>query len=374
MKKWMAIMLIFSTVLFGSVFGFYQFKQTMIADFLANMPSPTMPVTAIEVSSSDWTPEIPAIGVVEPFQGVTLSSSEAGLVNKILFKSGEKVTKDQLLVELDLEVEKANLQASNSRLPAVKKDWQRKQQLYKKNSISKGDLDNAEAEYFSLIGQIKGLKAIIDRREIRAPFDGVVGLREINLGQYLQPGDKIVRLENMEVMLIRFIIPQKYISKIQLGMAITVDTDSYSDRLFIGSISAIEPVVDYNSGVVQVQASIPNSQGLLRSGMYGKVRIALPTLKEQLVIPQNAISFTLYGQSLYKINQIPAKEGNEAYLEAQQVTVEVAERRGETARVVKGIKAGDQIVTSGQIRLQNGARVRLVEDDTLALPDTVPML
>lgn len=374
MKKWMALMLVFATLLFGSVFGFHFFKQNMIAQYIANMPAPTMPVTAKTVEHSDWTPIIPAIGIVEPFQGVTLSSAESGLVSKILFKSGDKVKKGQLLVELDLEVEKANLQASKSRLPAVKKDMERKQKLFKNGSISKGELDNAEAEYFSLVSQIKGLNAIIDRREIKAPFDGVVGIRNINLGQYIQPGDKIARLENMDVMRIRFSVPQKYISKIQLGMNITVDTDSYSDHQFTGQISAIEPVVDYNSGIIQVQADIPNSEELLRSGMYGKVRIALPTLTDQLIVPQGAISFTLYGESLFVLREVPAKEDQEAYSEAQQVTVTVAERRGEKARVTAGIKAGDKIVTSGQIRLQNGSRVKIVEDNVLAEPKEVPML
>lgn len=312
MKKWMAIMLLIAIALFGSVIGFNVFKQKMIADYLANRPEPEFPVTSMVTKAQDWVPTIEAIGFIEPNQGVTLSTELAGTIDAISFESGKPVKADQLLLSLDSSVEKANLRASQAKLPAAKAKFDRFQNLYKTSSISKEQLDEAEAAYRSLEADIESLKATIARREVRAPFSGMVGLRNVFLGQYLQPGTDIVRLEDTSVMRLRFTVPQTDISKITLGQPIEIKVDAYPQTRFDGHISAIEPAVNFQSGLIQVQADIPNNDGQLRSGMFARASIILPTVKDQIVIPQTAISFTLYGQNIYVIKESEEtdKDGN----------------------------------------------------------------
>ena len=377
MKKWMAIMLLIAIALFGSVIGFNLFKQKMIAQYMANRPEPEFPVTAMVTKAQDWVPTIEAIGFIEPNQGVTLSTELAGTIDAITFESGKPVKAEQLLLSLDSTVERANLRASQAKLPAAKAKFERFQNLYKTSSISKEQLDEAEAAYRSLEADIESLKATITRREVRAPFSGVVGLRNVFLGQYLQPGTDIVRLEDTSVMRLRFTVPQTDISKITLGQTIKINVDAYPQTQFDGHITAIEPAVNYQSGLIQVQADIPNNGGQLRSGMFARASIILPTVKDQIVIPQTAISFTLYGQNVYvlKEGEETDKEGNKVkVLRAKQVVVKAGERRGNDVHVLSGIQAGDQIVLSGQVRLSNDTKVHVVENDALAVPAQTPML
>lgn len=363
MKKWIAAMLLLAIVLFGSVIGFDQFKRTMIADFLANQPVPQLPVEATPVISRDWQPRIASIGIIEPRRGVTVSASVSGLVTAIHFESGDQVKKGKLLVELDRGVEKANLASARSRLPAVQSSYERNQTLYKRNTISKKALDDAQAEFFALKSEIESLKAVIQRREIRAPFTGVVGLREVHLGVYLQAGDQITRLESLESMLVRFIIPQKNLSQLAIGMAVDISTDAYPDHRFIGQISALDSAVNQDSGVIHVQAEIPNSDQLLRAGMFASVEILQPLLKNVLVVPTRSINFSLYGEQVYLLLEKSAEEeGAAPELSVEQRTVTVAERQGEWSLISEGLRAGDRVVTSGQVRLSNGARVKLVDD------------
>ena len=377
MKKWMAIMLLIAIALFGSVIGFNLFKQKMIAQYMANRPEPEFPVTAMVTKAQDWVPTIEAIGFIEPNQGVTLSTELAGTIDAITFESGKPVKADQLLLSLDSTVERANLRASQAKLPAAKAKFDRFQNLYKTSSISKEQLFEAEAVYRSLEADIESLKATIARREVRAPFSGVVGLRNVFLGQYLQPGTDIVRLEDTSVMRLRFTVPQTDISKIKLGQTIKINVDAYPQTQFDGHITAIEPAVNFQSGLIQVQADIPNNDGQLRSGMFARASIILPTVKDQIVIPQTAISFTLYGQNVYvlKEGEETDKEGNKVkVLRAKQVVVKAGERRGNDVHVLSGIQAGDQIVLSGQVRLSNDTKVHVVENDALAVPAQTPML
>jgi membrane fusion protein (multidrug efflux system) len=377
MKKWMAIMLLIALALFGSVIGFNLFKQKMIAQYMANRPEPEFPVTAMVTKAQHWVPTIEAIGFIEPNQGVTLSTELAGTIDAISFESGKPVKAEQLLLSLDSTVERANLRASQAKLPAAKAKFERFLNLYKTSSISKEQLDEAEAAYRSLEADIESLKATIARREVRAPFSGVVGLRNVFLGQYLQPGTDIVRLEDTSVMRLRFTVPQTDISKITLGQTIKINVDAYPQTQFDGHITAIEPAVNYQSGLIQVQADIPNNEGQLRSGMFARASIILPTVKDQMVIPQTAISFTLYGQNVYvlKEGEETDKEGNKVkVLRAKQVVVKAGERRGNDVHVLSGIQAGDQIVLSGQVRLSNDTKVHVVENDALAVPAQTPML
>ncbi|MBO1519946.1 efflux RND transporter periplasmic adaptor subunit [Oceanisphaera pacifica] len=377
MKKWTLSMLLLVIVIFGSVIGFNLFKQKMMGEYFANQPVPSFPVTTTEITPQDWTPRIAAIGFIEPIQGINISNESAGIVRAIHFESGQSVKAGDILLELDADVEKANLRSAQGRLPSVQANLKRMRQLYKRGSVSKGQLDEALANQQELLGQVDSFKATIARRTIRAPFDGVMGIRNAFLGQYLNAGSDIARLENISQFRIRFTIAQTRLADIAVGQSLNIFVDAYPTTPFEGEITAIEPQVNPGSGVVQVQASIPNKEGKLRSGMFAKLDVQLPTQKQQILVPQQAINFTLYGQTVYVVTEqqqeAEQKEGDTTFI-AEQRVIEVAEREDDYARVVKGLEAGETIVTSGQVRLSNGSHVKLVESDALDTPESAPQL
>ncbi|CAM3862252.1 Toluene efflux pump periplasmic linker protein TtgA precursor [Vibrio aerogenes CECT 7868] len=368
MKKWTAVMLLIAILLFGSVIGFNLFKNKMIANFMANMPEPSYPVTVTNISSQDWTPTIEAIGFIEPYQGVTLTTESSGVIDSIKFESGDKAEKGQVLLTLDSKVEQATLRSSEARLPAAKAKFERYKGLYKRGSLSQESYDEAQASYLSLSADIESLKATIARRQIKAPFAGQVGIRNVYLGQYLQPGTTIVRLEDTSVMRLHFTIPQTEISRISKGQTVEISVDAYPDHAFKGEITAIEPAVSVKSGLVQIEANIPNSDGKLRSGMFAHAQIQLPVIPDQIIVPQTAITFTLYGDSVYVVS------GKDDEKRVKQRVVKVGERRGYIAHILTGLKDGEEIVTSGQVRLSNGVKIHVVESDATAPRAETPML
>lgn len=331
MKKWTLSMLAIAVLAFGSVIGFNLMVKNKIAEAIANMPEAEFPVTAMTLDMQKWQPTIDAIGFVEPHQGVTISNELAGRVTSINFENGSRVEKGQLLAELDAKVERANLKSKMVQLPAAEADFKRLTKLYAQKSVSKQDLDNSESKYLALQADIESLKATIERREISAPFSGLVGIRNINLGEYLQPGTDIVRLEDISTMKIRFTIPQTQLPRIAVGQKIHVFVDSYPEQPFEGEIAAIEPAVFYQSGLIQVQARIPNDNAKLRSGMFARVSILLPELNDQFVLPQTAINFTLYGNSIYLIKEV--EENGKKLARVEQINLTVLERNGNNALV-----------------------------------------
>ena len=381
MKKWTAVMLLIALLIFGTVIGFNLFKNHMMAKYFANMPIPTFPVSVQAVKPADWTPTIEAIGFIEPNQGLDISNETAGKVQKIYFESGQMVKSGDLLITQETSVEEANLKANQGRMPATKANLDRMRSLYTKGNVSKGDVDNAEASYLELAGQIEASQATLDRMRIRAPFSGQVGIRNVYLGQYLQPGTNIVRLEDTSMMKIRFTIPQTDIAKLKIGQSLHIYVDAYPKQPFQGTISAIEPAVNAQSGVVQIQASVPNSDGYLRSGMFAKVQVQLPVQPAQIAIPQTAVNFTLYGQTVFVVEEGKDEQGKplkdaegKPIKVAKSVVVNVSERKDDVALITDGLKAGDQVVTAGQVRLSNGSHVKIIEDTLLAKPATTPML
>lgn len=373
MKTWIASAVLLAILIFGSVIGFNEFKNKKIAEFLANRPIPEFSVTSHQIKTQDWTPHLRAIGFIEPIQGVNIANEVTGKVVKINFESGQKVKAGDPLISLDTEVEKANLKAAKGRMPAVQSNYKRMSLLLKKGSVSQGQVDDAQAEFLALQGEIESYQATIRRREITAPFDGITGLRNVFMGEYLTAGSDIVRLEDVSRMQIRFTIPQNDLNRIHIGQELKIFVDAEPNSSFSGSISAIEPAVNFQSGVVQVQADIPNTEQKLRSGMFAKANIMLPTQTEQIIIPETAINYTLYGETVYVITE-QQDENGKSFLQADQKIVTLGESKDGDIHVLAGLTTGDQIVTSGQVRLSNGAHVKVVESDILSKPATIPAL
>ncbi|KDM92419.1 efflux RND transporter periplasmic adaptor subunit [Photobacterium galatheae] len=371
MKKWRAwiVMLIIVAALFGTLFTYKYMEIKGKMEYFANLPEPDFPVTVVDVKAIDWVPAIEAIGFIEPNQGVTITTEVSGVIKSLDFDSGMSVKQGQRLLGLDSDVEEANLKSSQARLPAAKAKYIRYQDLYKKGSISKEAFDDAQASYFSLMADIESLKATIDRRIINAPFSGEVGLRNVFLGQYIQPGTDIVRLEDTSLMKLRFTIPQTELADIHIGQEVDIAIDAYPETNFQGKISAIEPAVNYQSGLVQVQADIPNNDGRLRSGMFARAHIILPTQENQVVLPQHAITYTLYGDNVYIVYK-----DDKGDMRVRQSVVKTGERKRDNIHVLDGVKPGDQVVTTGQVRLSNDVKIRIVDNDALKTPAETPML
>jgi membrane fusion protein, multidrug efflux system len=327
--------------------------------------APAIDVAAIEAKEIEWQEKISSIGVAEALQGVNVSGSEAGTVAEILFDSGDQATIGQVLVKLDTSKEQADLAATEAQLPAARADLDRKRKLVKERIVSQSDLDEAQSRFDELAAQSISLKATIDRRSIRAPFAGVLGIRKVNRGQYLQPGDEIVSLQDLSVMRMRFLIGQKDFAKIKLGQAIEARFDAYPGEVFSGRISAIEPSVKFTSGIIPIQAEIPNSDLRLLPGMYASLDVLLPDGSRKVVVPQSAVTFNLYGETAYVVDPQTSA--------AQQVTVRTGARRDNIVVVETGIKPGQLVVVAGQLKISNGTKVNVVDGQTLPEMTDVPV-
>jgi membrane fusion protein (multidrug efflux system) len=326
---------------------------------------PAIDVAATEVSEVEWQEKISSIGVAEAVQGVDVSGSESGTVAEILFDSGTEVTVGEPLVRLDSSKEEADLKATRVQIPAAEADLKRKRALVKDKIVSQTEVDDAQSKYDSLTAQAISLEATIERRVITAPFSGVLGIRKVNKGQYLNPGDLIASLQDLSVMRMRFLVGQKDFAKIKIGQDIEARFDAYPGEVFKGRISAIEPSVKFQSGIIPIQAEIPNAEGKLLPGMYASLDVLLPEHNKRVVVPQSAVTFNLYGESVYVIDPQTST--------VQQTTVRTGARRDNLVVIEEGLKSGQPVVVAGQLRLSNGTKVKVVEGQTLPEMTKVPL-
>ena len=368
----MLIMLVASVVVFGGVFWKIFSGFQAMADAMASMPVPVVNVTAQPAESQDWGVEVSAIGVLEARRGVDVTTSVSGLVQQIKFESGQTVSQGQTLVQLDADVERANLSSAQASLKLAKANLARGESLRTSDNISKATLEQRQSEYEVASAEVAALAAQIEKKVISAPFDGVLGIRKINVGQYLDAGNAIVNIQDLTVMLVNFSVSQKELSDLKVGQDVRMTTDAYPVRTFDGKISAIEPLVNEATGMVEVQGYFDNREGLLRPGMFAKLAIILPTRMQVVVVPQTSISYSLYGDFVYVANQIKTEQG-ESVTTVERRIVKSGERRNGVVIIEDGLKAGENVVTSGQLKLDTGTRVAIVPDNTLAVPAEVPV-
>jgi membrane fusion protein (multidrug efflux system) len=368
----MLFMLIGSAVVFGGVFfkifsGFAAMQEQMAA-----MPVPVVNVTAKAAETRDWGVEVSAVGVLEANRGVDVSSSVPGLVQQIRFQSGQKVTQGDVLVQLDADVERSNLAKAQASLKLAKADLARGESLLSTNNISKATLDQRQSEYDVAQADVASLAAQIEKKTIFAPFDGQLGIRKVNVGQYLEAGVAIVNIQDLSTMLVNFSVSQRELSDLKVGQEIRMTTDAYPVQEFLGEISAIEPLINQQTGMVAVQGRFDNAAGLLRPGMFAKLAILLPVRMAVVVVPQTAVSYSLYGDYVYVATPGKAEDGSDITTVTRKI-IETGERRNGEVVLESGVEAGEMIVTSGQLKLDNGTRVAIVDEDTLKVPDEVPV-
>lgn len=368
----MLFMLIGSAIVFGGVFYKIFSGFSAMAEAMANMPAPVINVTAQPAGTDDWGVEVAAIGVLEARRGVDVTTSVTGLVQQIRFESGQQVAQGETLVQLDADVERANLSSAQASLKLAKANLARGESLRTSDNISKATLEQRQSEYEVASAEVTALIAQIDKKVITAPFDGVLGIRKVNVGQYLDAGTPIVNIQDLSKMLVNFSVSQKELSDLKVGQAVRMTTDAYPVRTFDGTISAIEPLINQETGMVLVQGTFDNPDSLLRPGMFAKLAILLPTRMQVIVVPQNALSYSLYGDFVYVATQSKTGEGADVTSVERRI-VKSGERRNGAVVIEEGLKAGETVVTSGQLKLDNGTHVAIVKDDTLALPEQVPV-
>ncbi|TFU53098.1 efflux RND transporter periplasmic adaptor subunit [Pasteurella sp. WM03] len=369
----MKIILVVFVLIFAGVIGFNVLRGIMIGKAIANMPESSSPVTALEVKASEWTPVINTTGLVRPNQGAMLSAQNAGAVSKVFVQNGQIVKKGDLLVELDSTVERASLQAAQAQLPALRQTYQRYANLLASSSVSRQEVDNAKSAYDAQVANIESLKATIERRQIVAPFDGKAGIVKVNVGQYVNVGTEIVRVEDTSSMKIDFAISQNELDKLHLGQRVTATTDARQGETFSARITAIEPAINSSTGLVDIQATFDPEDGRkLLSGMFSRLRIALPTEMNQIVVPQVAVSYNMYGEISYLLEPLSeedkAKFADNPKLDslyrAKQITVFTKDRQGIYSQLQGDeVKVGDKIINGGQQGIGNGSLVEWIKKD-----------
>lgn len=371
MKK-LVFVLLGCALIFGGIFGVINYNQRMAAQNMANMPRPSIPVTATKASEQNWARSVAAIGVLEALHGVDISSEVPGTVQQILFDSGQHVLKGEPLVKLDSDVEEADLRSAQAQLDLAQSDAVRARALAPNKTISISSLDKAESDAKVGAAAVGRLNATIAKKTINAPFDGVLGIRKINIGQYVNAGMAFVNIQDLSAMLVNFGVSQKDLPSLTIGQEIHMTVDTYPGRIFSGKITTVAPLIDNKTGMIAVQGRFENSDRSLRPGMYARLDVILPALERVVIVPQSAVSYSLYGNAVFVIKHDKDAKGNDIAT-VQRNLIEVGARRGGWIIIAKGVNAGDEIVTSGQLKLDVGTQVSVTPDNALTPPETLPL-
>jgi membrane fusion protein (multidrug efflux system) len=280
-------------------------------------------------------------------------------VTQIAFESGAQVNKGDLLVQLDVSTEQAQLASAVAAADLARINLQRAQELRAKDTNSQAELDAGEAQARQTVANADAIRAVIAKKTIRAPFAGRTGIRQINLGQFIKGGTAIVPLQAMDPLFMNFSLPQQDVTDLKVGQSVQVTIDAYPGVLFKGEINAINARVDDSNRNVQVQATVRNADERIRPGMFGGVDVVLPQQDKLVTLPQTAISFSPYGSSVYVVENKGKDASGRPVLTVRQQFVQTGSQRGDQVAVIKGVKAGDEVVTAGQLKLRNGSAVEI---------------
>lgn len=357
MLKRMLIMLAI-VALFIAGLGTVKFFQIKKAIAMGAMfaPPPAAVTTAI-AKKEKWQPTISVVGSLRALQGVTVSTDLAGIVTEILFTSGTEVKKGQPLVKLESTQEQAHLRSAEARRDLAKLNLDRQRDLMAKEAISQAVLDAAESEYRQAAAAVDEAAALLRRKTIVAPFDGLLGIRRVNLGQYLNVGDPIVQLESVDPITVVFAVPQAQFEQVAVGKKIRVRVEGISQTEFEGEVAAIESRLDEATRNLIVQGKVANPERKLRAGMFANVDVLLPEV-DVIAIPATAISYAPYGDSVFVVRDGKTPDGKPAKI-AEQRFVRTGQRRGDFVAIVSGVNEGEEVVSSGTFKVRTGFPVNV---------------
>ncbi|MEO7723342.1 MAG: efflux RND transporter periplasmic adaptor subunit [Chthoniobacterales bacterium] len=335
----------------------------MISAGKAMVPPPTT-VTSATVQQANWAPTLSAVGSITPVQGATISAELPGMVAEIGFESGRPVKKGDLLVKLDSSAEQAQLRSAQADFELTKAEYERSQNLAKRNVISKAEADATTAKNSQAKAAVENMQSVIDKKEIRAPFDGIAGIREVNPGQMVPAGQKLVTLQALDKVFVDFSLPQQDLGKVKVGFPVKMTTDAIEGRGFTGTLSAINSAIDPATRAVSLQATIDNADHALRAGMFARVEVLLPETKPTLFIPTTAVAYAPFGNSVYVIKSQKDEKTGETSLTTEQKFIRTGETRGDFVAVSEGLEKGQEIVSTGVFKMRNSMHV--VVDNKLA--------
>src|ERR1700690_1850253 len=357
MAKRMILMLGVTVVLLTAL-GFIKFKQVQSAVQASAFQPPPEAVTSIVAHREQWPATMTVIGTMEAVQGVTVSADLPGAVARVAFESGKSVHAGDVLVELDTRQERAQLASLEAQRDLARVSYDRAQQLVDEGVISRVEYDQATSQRKASEANVAEIRATIERKTIRAPFSGILGIRQVNLGQYLSAGQAIVPLQALNPIYVNFGVPQQSLSQVAVGHALRVTKEDLPTVAFSGRVTAVDSVVNEATRNIQIQATLPNPEGKLHPGMFVQVEVAEGAGSSIIALPASAINYAPYGDSVFVITDLKDPSGK-TYRGVQQRFVKVEGAHGDQVAVISGINPGDEVVTSGVFKLRNGAAVQV---------------
>ncbi|NOS72671.1 MAG: efflux RND transporter periplasmic adaptor subunit [Verrucomicrobia bacterium] len=357
MKLKVIVGIIIVVVAFAILAGVKAAQIGKLVELGKNFQLPPETVSSAVVHEEKWRNTMPAVGSISAVEGITLSAEIAGKVTEISFESGAKVAKDDLLVRFDTVSEEAQLRALQAKVEWAQTNLARIKSLRTENTLSQAELDQAETELKQNQANADTVRAMIAKRTIRAPFAGQLGIRQVNIGQFLDIGKPIVSLQSLSPLYADTTLPQQVLAKLTTGLAVRVSADTYPGKFFDGVLTAINPDLDPVSRTVRVQATIQNTEHLLRPGMFARIEFLFPEEQTVLVVPATSILPAAYGDSVYVIEEKPASTNSPAGLVVRQKFVKLGRAKGDFVTVVSGLKSGEKVVSSGMFKLRNGMSV-----------------
>lgn len=358
MKKYLLV--IAGLVVVVAVLGGSKAMQIKkLIDAGASMTMPPTSVSTVKAEQQEWEQTIEAVGSLEAVQGVVVTADIPGRVTDIVFTPGANVTVGDVLIQQDISSEQAQLRAAEASVALAQANLNRITELLRKNVSSKSEFDTAEARFKEVVAQADSIRTTIDKKTVKAPFSGRLGIRQVNIGQDLGTSDPIVSLQAVDPIFVNFYVPQQELSILVEGLQVRVKTDAVPDQLFIGKITAINAEVDTSTRNVKVQATLANDQQLLLPGMFSNVEVVLSEISQVLVVPVTAIAYATYGDSIFVV--IEQKNENTGKLEkiASQQFVRLGLTQGDYVVVEKGVEPDAEVVSAGVFKLRNGATLSI---------------
>jgi membrane fusion protein (multidrug efflux system) len=356
MTKRMILMLLAAGIFFGSVFGWKAWTAYQSDLMMSSMAMPPVTVSTTIATTETWSPVINSVGTLRASQGVDVTAQEVGMITELRFESGAQVSAGDVLAQQYVDDERAQLAALEADVRLAELNLERSRDLLSKNLSSQFEYDTHIADRDRAVARARSVRLVIEKKTIRAPFAGRIGIRQVDLGEYVEPGDPIVRLEALDKILIDFPVPQLSVGLLSVGQPLVIRVDAYPGKEFGGRITAISPQVRSETRDVRLEGLVANEAEELLPGMFAEVSIQLPLQERVVTLPQSAITYSPYGDSVFAIRKVTDDSG-ETVLTADTVFVQTGDTRGDQVAIVSGIASGDRIVTAGQIKLRNGTRV-----------------
>jgi membrane fusion protein, multidrug efflux system len=363
MKRKIILAVLLVLVIIAALAGVKTLQIRKLMSAANTMVVPPETVSSVEAREEKWRDTLSAVGSISAVQGVMVTTEIPGTIQKIAFESGAVVAQDDLLVKLDTSTEEAQLRALEAQSELARTNLVRMQSLRRENTVSQSELDQAETTLKQFVANADNIRAIIAKKVIRAPFAGRLGIRQVNAGQYLEAGKPIVSLQSLAPLYGDFSLPQQELARLQTGLTVRLTTDTYPDKLFDGTLTAINPDLDTVTRSIGLQATFANTEGLLRPGMFARMEVVFPEEQTVLAIPATSILSAPFGDSVYVIEPNTNAAGG---LVVRQQFVQIGRAKGDFVSVTAGLKPGQRVVNSGIFKLRNGMSV--VENNSLTPP------